>query len=135
MGINIDRFQKLQESITRDNAHYNLSYLWDRGESQSRICTRLVSQRLWDSPTNLLQRDMPRLPHHLPPTQWQPEFDHSSTEKIIDGYAKIHAYYWNNEERWNELTDAIDGQFYVSEAYPHLLQHVRRGTRRANKSP
>ena len=55
----------------------------------------------------------------LPPTQWQPEFDRSSAENIVDGYAKIHAYYWNNEARWNKLNDAIDGQFYVSEAYIH----------------
>lgn len=52
-----------------------------------------------------------------PPTQWQSEFDRLSAEQIIDGYAKIHAYYWDNEERWNKLTDAIDGQFYVSEQY------------------
>ena len=53
----------------------------------------------------------------LPPTQWQPEFDRLSAEKIIDGYAKIHAYYWDNEERWKELSDAISGTFYVSKAY------------------
>ena len=51
------------------------------------------------------------------PTQWQSEFDRASAEQIVDGYAKLHAYYWNNEERWEALTDAIGGQFYVSEAY------------------
>ena len=59
-----------------------------------------------------------------PPTQWQPEFDRASAEQIIDGYAKLHAYYWDNEEQWDELTDAIGGQFYVSEAYIRADSHA-----------
>lgn len=73
-----------QESTDHDDTHYKLSYLWDRGESQSRICTRLVSQRLRDSPTNLLQRDMPRLP-----LESQESFVANHQTAFLEGYQRV----------------------------------------------
>ena len=84
-----------QESTDHDDTHYDLSYLWDQGESQSRICTRLVSQRLRDSPTNLLQRDMPRLP-----LESQESFVANHQTAFLEGYQRVHRLPEGFEALW-----------------------------------
>ena len=43
----------------------------------------------------------------VPPTDWHRKIDAPFAEQIIDGYAKLHAYYWENQMRWEEIERQI----------------------------